>query len=186
MCNIDGVTFRFVDTAGLRDTDDRLEQMGIDRTHRAIEQAQIVVQMSEAGTESERETVTVGEGQTLIRVVNKIDKYARVEMESADVVYMSARSGEGIEELRRRLRAVIDTDAVYAGATVVSNSRHYEALNRALDALLHAREALTMGLSGELLSEELRDVLRHLGEITGEVTSQDILNNIFSKFCIGK
>ncbi|MBQ7341634.1 MAG: tRNA uridine-5-carboxymethylaminomethyl(34) synthesis GTPase MnmE [Alistipes sp.] len=186
MCNIDGVTFRFVDTAGLRDTDDRLEQMGIDRTHRAIEQAQIVVQMSEAGTESERETVTIGEGQTLIRVVNKIDKYARVEMESADVVYMSARSGEGIEELRRRLRAVIDTDAVYAGATVVSNSRHYEALNRALEALLHAREALTMGLSGELLSEELRDVLRHLGEITGEVTSQDILNNIFSKFCIGK
>lgn len=186
MCNIDGVTFRFIDTAGLHDTDDHLERMGIERTHRAIEQAQIVVQMSEAGAESERESIEIGEGKSLIRVVNKIDKFAHRQTLDTDVVYLSAKNGEGVEELRRRLRATIDTDGVYAGETVVSNSRHYEALKRALESLSHARIALTEGLSGELLSEELREVLRHLGEITGEVTSQEILNNIFSKFCIGK
>ena len=196
MCNIDGVMFRFVDTAGLRDTDDRLERMGIERTQRAVEQAQIVVQMVEAGADGEAEPVSVTDEQTLIRVVNKIDKYssacAMVEdgnhdgKEGGDVIYISAKHGEGVDELRRRLRATIDTEGVYAGESVVSNGRHYEALQRALEALLHSREALVEGLSGELLSEELREVLRHLGEITGEITSQDILNNIFSKFCIGK
>ncbi len=190
MCNIDGVMFRFVDTAGLRDTDDRLEKMGIDRTRRALEQAQIVVQMTDAGSGGVVETLELRDDQTLIRVMNKIDRFTEEEkrhlVDGEDVVAISAKSGYGVEELRRRLRSVIDTDGVYAGETVVSNGRHYEALCRAMDALRHAQKALGEGLSGELLSEELREVLHHLGEITGEVTSQDILNNIFSKFCIGK
>ena len=190
MCNIDGVLFRFVDTAGLRTTDDRLEQMGIDRTHRAVEQAQIVVQMTDAGCGSMVEPLALRDDQTLIRVVNKIDRCSEEELsrlvEGKDVVAISAKSGDGVDELRRQLRYSVDTAGIYAGETVVSNSRHYEALCHALDALSHARTALNEGLSGELLSEELREVLRHLGEITGEVTSQEILNNIFSKFCIGK
>ncbi|MBO5875822.1 MAG: tRNA uridine-5-carboxymethylaminomethyl(34) synthesis GTPase MnmE [Alistipes sp.] len=190
VCNIDGVVFRFVDTAGLRQTDDRLEQMGIDRTHQALERAQIVVQMSDAGNESEAEPLMLQEGQTLIRVVNKIDKYADLgSVSTADesgIIYLSAKSGEGVDTLRQRLRSVIDTEGIYAGETVVSNSRHYEALCRALKALSLARQALADGVSGDLLSEELHEVLRHIGEITGEVTSQEILNNIFSTFCIGK
>ena len=190
MCNIDGVVFRFVDTAGLRDTDDKLEQMGIDRTRRAVEQAQIVVQMVDASSMAAAESIALRDDQTLIRVVNKIDAYPDAERYHIagceDVVAISAKSGDGVDALRQRLRATIDTEGVYAGETVVSNSRHYEALDRALQALSYARQALADGLSGELLSEELREVLRHLGEITGEVTSQDILNNIFSKFCIGK
>ena len=186
MCNIDGVLFRFIDTAGLRDTDDRLEQMGIDRTHRALEQARIVIAMVDAGETHESEPIAVGTEQTLIRVANKVDKYATADRATADTIYISAKSGEGVDELRRRLRATIDTERIYAGETVVSNSRHYEALERALQALQQAHKALGDGLSGELLSEELREVLHYLGEITGEVTSQDILTNIFSKFCIGK
>ena len=192
MCNIDGVLFRFIDTAGLRTTDDRLEQMGIDRTHRALEQARIVIAMVDAGTDSdshESEPITVTAEQTLIRVVNKIDKCAATVKGGAandDTIYISAKSGEGVDSLRRQLRATIDTERIYAGETVVSNSRHYEALERASQALRQARQALHDGLSGELLSEELREILHHLGEITGEVTSQDILTNIFSKFCIGK
>lgn len=189
MCNIDGVVFRFVDTAGLRDTDDQLEQMGIDRTMRALEQARIVIQMVDANDPEQSEAIVVGAEQTLIRVVNKIDKCAASAgrgAEADDTIYISAKSGEGVDELRRQLRATIDTERIYAGETVISNGRHYEALERASRALQQARRALDDGLSGELLSEELREILHHLGEITGEVTSQDILTNIFSKFCIGK
>lgn len=190
MCNIEGVVFRFIDTAGLRNTEDRLEKMGIDRTHRALAQAQIVIQMVDAGADTETEDIALHEGQSLIRVVNKIDtltnKRGKSAAEDAQTIYMSAKSGEGVEQLRTRLRASIDTEGIYAGETVISNGRHYEALQRASHALAQARHALTTGLSGELLSEELREVLHHLGEITGEVTSQEILNNIFSKFCIGK
>ena len=189
MCNIDGVVFRFVDTAGLRDTDDQLEQMGIDRTMRALEQARIVIQMVDANDPEQSEAIVAGADQTLIRVANKIDKCAALAGRGADAddtIYISAKSGEGVEELRRQLRATIDTERIYAGETVISNGRHYEALERASQALQQARRALDDGLSGELLSEELREILHHLGEITGEVTSQDILTNIFSKFCIGK
>lgn len=189
MCNIDGVVFRFVDTAGLRDTDDQLEQMGIDRTMRALEQARIVIQMVDANDPEQSEAIVVGAEQTLIRVANKIDKCAASAgrgAEADDTIYISAKSGEGVDELRRQLRATIDTERIYAGETVISNGRHYEALERASRALQQARRALDDGLSGELLSEELREILHHLGEITGEVTSQDILTNIFSKFCIGK
>ncbi len=186
MCNIDGVVFRFVDTAGLRNTEDRLEQMGIDRTRCAVEQAQIVVQMVDINGSGVTENIATRDDQVLIRAYNKVDTISDLNRDDVEAVYLSAKSGEGIEELRCRLRAAIDTESIYAGKTVVSNVRHYEALNHALQALLRAREVLVAGLSGELLSEELHDVLRHLGEITGEITSQDILNNIFSKFCIGK
>ena len=145
--------------------------------------------MVDANDPEQSEAIVVGAEQTLIRVANKIDKCAASAGRGADAddtIYISAKSGEGVDELRRQLRATIDTERIYAGETVISNGRHYEALERASRALQQARRALDDGLSGELLSEELREILHHLGEITGEVTSQDILTNIFSKFCIGK
>lgn len=182
-CNIDGVQFRFVDTAGIRTTDDRLEQMGIERTMKALREARIVIQMIEAGC-SGFEPVAVGDGQTLIVVANKADRSD--DRSVNDAIYISAKSGDGVDELRARLRSTVDTERIYAGETVVSNARHFAALQRASEALTRAMTALHSGLSGELLSEEIREVLQHIGEITGDVTSDDILKNIFSKFCVGK
>ena len=182
-CNIDGVQFRFVDTAGIRTTDDRLEQMGIERTMKALREARIVIQMIEAGC-SDFEPVAVGDGQTLIVVANKADRSD--DRSVNDAIYISAKSGDGVDKLRARLRSTVDTERIYAGETVVSNARHFAALQRASEALTRAMTALHSGLSGELLSEEIREVLQHIGEITGDVTSDDILKNIFSKFCVGK
>ena len=102
------------------------------------------------------------------------------------MVYISAKSGLGIDKLRTRLREVTDTTQLSSGSIVVSNMRHYSALNKASEALADARKAMMMNISSELLSEDIRRILHHLGEITGEITTTDILQTIFSKFCIGK
>ena len=184
-CDIDGVRFRFIDTAGLRQTDDIIEQLGIERTRKAIADARIIISISEAGVAAE--PIAARDGQTLIEVVNKVDINGLSAGGSTDErLYISAKTGVGIDELRSRLRSTVDTAGAYTGETIVTNARHFEALQRASAALDSARSALDSGLSGELLSEEIREVLSILGEITGSVTSDDILQNIFSKFCIGK
>ncbi len=180
---IDDIRFRFIDTAGLHETDDRLEQMGIERTERAMREAQIVLYMTEP-SESRVELPRLGEGQTLLRVVNKMD--TTEERGVADAIYISAREGEGIEELRSALRATVDTDGLYRGEVVVSNMRHFEALSRAHTSLRTAVKALDMGVSEELLSEDIRTAINALAEITGKITSEDILRNVFANFCIGK
>ncbi len=214
---IDGVLFRFIDTAGLRNTDDRLERMGIERTHEAIDKAHIVLHLTTPDHDDEH--FDAAADRRVIKVLNKIDLLrADAQQDSnratephaasetcpvADsrndataaagsndgndgIVRISAKCGDGIDELRRRLRATVDTDRLSEGIVTVSNMRHYEALRRADEALSRAVTALDDNLPTELLSEEIRDILRPLGEITGEITSDDILASIFSKFCIGK
>ena len=184
-CDIDGVRFRFIDTAGIRQTDDIVEKMGIERTLKAIADARIIISLTEAGVAAEQ--IAAHDGQTLIEVVNKVDISGLAADSAADGrIYISAKTGAGIEELRARLRGTVDTSGAYTGETIVTNARHYEALQRASSALEAARAALKSGLSGELLSEDIREVLNILGEITGSITSEDILQNIFSRFCIGK
>ncbi|MBQ7856217.1 MAG: tRNA uridine-5-carboxymethylaminomethyl(34) synthesis GTPase MnmE [Alistipes sp.] len=178
---IDDVRFRFIDTAGIRKTDDLLEQMGIDRTLRAIERADIVVNMKEP--DGDFEPLALQEGQTEIRVVNKADTTTQ-RREGA--IYISARDGEGVEQLCDALRDTVDTEALYRGDAVVSNLRHYEALSAANEALDSAVQALSAGISSELLAEHIRTAISALGEITGEITSDTILQSIFSSFCIGK
>ncbi|MBO7221263.1 MAG: tRNA uridine-5-carboxymethylaminomethyl(34) synthesis GTPase MnmE [Alistipes sp.] len=180
---IDDIRFRFVDTAGLHDTDDRLEQMGIERTERAMRQAQIVLYMMEP-SQVEFELPTLGSEQTLLLVVNKIDTSSERSVEGA--IYISAREGEGIDELRNALRSTVDTEGLYRGEVVVSNMRHFEALSRAHSALTAAVSALDMGVSEELLAEDIRSAITALAEITGRITSDDILKNVFANFCIGK
>ena len=180
---IDDIRFRFVDTAGLHDTDDRLEKMGIERTERAIRQAQIVLYMTEP-SQTELELPELSDEQTLLLVVNKIDTSSARDIEGA--IYISAREGEGIDKLRQALRATVDTEGLYRGEVVVSNMRHFEALNRAHAALAAAVSALDYGISEELLAEDIRSAINALAEITGRITSDDILKNIFSHFCIGK
>ena len=180
---IDDIRFRFVDTAGLHDTDDRLEQMGIERTERAMRQAQIVLYMVEP-LQSGVEMPQLAEGQQLILVVNKADTTSVRDID--DAIYISAREGEGVDELRRALRETVDTEGLYRGEVVVSNMRHFEALNRAHESMQAALSALEMGISEELLAEDIRSAITALSEITGRITSDDILKNVFANFCIGK
>lgn len=179
---IDGIRFRFIDTAGIRTTDDTLEKMGIERTIAAVKKAQIVVSMAEPT--GSFKSVELTENQTLIRVVNKAD--TTLERNFTDAIYISARENMGIDTLRAALRETVDTTAVYRGEAVVSNLRHYEALSAAYAALTSAQTALANNISTELLSEDIRVAINHIGEITGSITSDTILQSIFSSFCIGK
>ena len=179
---IDGIRFRFIDTAGIRTTDDTLERMGIERTLSAIKRAQIVISMAEPAGDFER--VELSENQTLIHVVNKAD--TSPERNNSQAIYISARENVGIENLTHALRETVDTTAAYRGEAVVSNLRHYEALTAAHIALTAAHAALINDISSELLAEDIRLAINHIGEITGSITSDTILQSIFSSFCIGK
>lgn len=180
---IDDIRFRFIDTAGLHETDDRLEQMGIERTERAIRQAQIIIYMVEP-IDSGVELPQLTDDQRVILVANKMDTTSERGVEGA--IYISARDGEGVDSLREALRATVDTEGLYRGEVVVSNLRHFEALSRAHSSLQAALSALDMGVSEELLAEDIRSAINSLAEITGKITSDDILKNVFSRFCIGK
>ena len=182
---INGVRYRFVDTAGIHATADTLEQMGIDRTHRAIANASIVIHLTTADNPT-FDAIEHNDSQHHIHVVNKIDATPAPATLGADTLCISAKSGIGIDELRSRLAATIDTSKLGTGSVVISNMRHYAALREAHTALTSALTAMDNGLPSDLLSEDIRRVVHHLGEITGEITSDDILQSIFSNFCIGK
>lgn len=183
---IDGIRFRFVDTAGIRTTNDTLEQMGIERAMRAIERANIIVHVAPVDN-PKYDDISIRGNQRYIRVINKIDTSTSSKFEADnDTLTISAKYGDGIDELRAHLRSVVDTSQLSSGSVVVSNMRHYAALSDAAEALNDARRAMRSGLPADLISEDIRRVIHHIGEITGEITSDDILHSIFSKFCIGK
>lgn len=182
---IDGIRYRFIDTAGLRTTDDSLEQMGIDRTYRAIEKANIILHLVSADN-PEFSSITTLNNQHYIKVINKIDNFTLSKDVCKDAVYISAKQEIGIDELRQRIRQTTDTSQLSSGSIVVSNMRHYAALNSAQESLHIALTALGNNTPSDLVSSDIRRILHHLGEITGEITTDDILHNIFSNFCIGK
>ena len=231
--NIDGVDYRFIDTAGVHQTDDKLELMGIDRTRQALEKARIVLWITtadepgsnvgskirsnvgsnvgnqsghnahnapdtEAALKAEFAAATgieLTSEQILYLIINKIDLHSDTNNSSAVTaegtedkytLRLSAKTGEGIRTLVAALAHCVDATAAYRGEAIVTNQRHYHALCEALTALDAALDGLQHGLTSELLSEDIRAAINHLGEITGEITSDDILQNIFSKFCIGK
>ena len=190
--NIDGVIYRFIDTAGLHSTDDRLEQMGIERTEQALRKARIILWMQDYNdTEATLEDYTPTKDQTLLRVINKIDlrgeKTLGTEKNSgAPTYYISAKSGEGVEQLIDAFKQTTNASAAYQGEVIVSSQRHYDALMQSRTALESALSALDNGISSDLLSEDIRQVMHHLGTITGEITTTEILQSIFSRFCIGK
>ncbi|MBQ5753989.1 MAG: tRNA uridine-5-carboxymethylaminomethyl(34) synthesis GTPase MnmE [Alistipes sp.] len=180
---IDDVRFRFVDTAGLHATDDMLERMGIERTEQAIRRARVVVYVTEPSS-GVGELPMLSAEQVLMVVVNKMDTTDRRDVEGA--LYISARENQGIDELRTALRQTVDTDGAYRGDVIVSNLRHFESLARAHKDIEMAVAALSSGVSEELLAEDIRGAISALAEITGSVTNDDILQTIFSRFCIGK
>ena len=174
---INGVLFRFIDTAGIRETKDTIEQMGIERSRRAIEQAQIIVEVIDSTKPQPMEGLPE---EKVIRVWNKGD---RLKVKGERILVISAKLGE-LGDLRERLveKAALPSSE----ATMITSARHYEALSRGLDAIRRVKRGLAEGVSGEFLSMDLEECLEALGEVTGKITSQEVLNNIFSKFCIGK
>lgn len=198
--DINGVTYRFIDTAGLRSTDDELERMGIGRTLDAVSKARIILLVvdSEKAQPGDIEEQVAGLGlrdeQRLCIVLNKADKLSGRRVlatkagagEHYEYVSLSAKTGENLDLLIDWLRSNIDTDSLYAGTVVVSNARHYEAVMRSGEAIGKVLEGLSSGISSDLLAEEVRQALHYLGAITGEITTDEILGSIFSKFCIGK
>ena len=189
--NIDGVVFRFLDTAGIRTTDDRLEQMGIQRTIQSIRRARIIIYLAAADSLGPDGSIpqpdfTLSREQTLLTVVNKIDTCPTLVLPEG-TIGISARSGAGIDDLCLALRECVDTRALFQGDPVVSHSRHFQALSQASGALQQALSAFD-SLPADLLAEEIRTVTAALGSITGRglITPDEILSSIFSKFCIGK
>ncbi len=189
---IDGVTFRFIDTAGVHATQDKLELMGIERTHSAIEKAQIIIHLTDIHSPNALELNNIRDDQKVIRVINKVDiatKDCRSKTESAinsKIIKISAKENQGIDKLKASLRDQIETKSLYEGAPIVSNIRHHELLTKALKALKAAQQGLKENLPTDLLCQEIREVLHNIGSITGSITTNDILGEIFSKFCIGK
>lgn len=189
---IDGVLFRFIDTAGIRATDDAIEKLGIERSFKKAAEARIVVLLGDASVVSEgafRTQATmlrerIGSGPQLIPVLNKIDLPGAHA--GSSVMHISAKTGAGIGELKDAFIEHVQALQQDDGGIVVTNVRHVEALGHARQALHEARTALGEGVSGELLAIDLRRAQHHLGEITGRITPDDLLGSIFGRFCIGK
>lgn len=201
--SIADLTFRLIDTAGIRDTTDVVEAEGVRRSKAAVSKALVVILMTDAAAGAEGSAQAVREvrqfmrpdDQSLIVAINKTDvtpaEWAtdrwRREVGATAVVRMAAKEGLGVDELRQRMvEAVSGQDTVVGEDVVVTNARHYEALVAAREALLRVSAGLASGQGGELVSMDLRDATDALASITGEVSSQDVLNNIFKNFCVGK
>ncbi len=203
--SIGGIGFRFIDTAGIRDTEDVIEGLGIRKTFEKIEQAQIVIylfdaekfQMSNSKFQIEIETIKNKYPlKNLIIVANKVDKLSNSELHKLDVtlteikgsshLLLAAKKGIGIKDLEERLLEFVNTGALRNNETIVTNSRHYDALLKSLEEIIRVQEGIDANLSGDLLAIDIRQALYHFGEITGQVSNDELLGNIFANFCIGK
>ncbi|MBP2833823.1 tRNA uridine-5-carboxymethylaminomethyl(34) synthesis GTPase MnmE [Aquimarina sp. U1-2] len=198
---IGGIGFRFIDTAGIRDTKDVVESIGIQKTFEKIEQAQVVIYLVDSSlltVDSISELKTeIGKIQNkypqkpLLIVANKIDKLEQNQIdhlisEIENIHLLSAKSGLGVEELQNKLLDFVNTGVLRNNETIVTNTRHYDALLKALEEIQKVQYGLDTGLSGDLMAIDIRQALYHFGEITGEISNDDLLGNIFANFCIGK
>ena len=220
---INGIGFRFIDTAGIRETKDVVESIGIQKTFEKIEQAQVILYLLDTATLAGDENkvkqliVEIKKLQNkfpqtpLVVVANKIDQLAEegttkllndlAVISNSDtseenshtskntyttLLPLAAKPGIGVEELKEKLVSFVNTGALRNNETIVTNTRHYDALLKALEEINKVQDGLDMGLSGDLMAIDIRQALYHFGEITGEITSDDLLGNIFANFCIGK
>lgn len=210
---IDGITFRFIDTAGIRKTDDVVENIGIERTFQKMEEAKIVIWLlDEQPSASEIEEMKLkNQGKKLLVVFNKMDKLENDKLafdkfthscgsdsseseasegdssEPEAPLFISARTGENVSSLEQALVKAADIPEITENDVIITSARHYEALLRAHNSLSRVLESMEMGMSGDIIAEDLKMVLEELGEITGgQISSQETLNNIFKHFCIGK
>src|SRR5690554_574737 len=201
---IGGISFRFIDTAGIRETVDVIEGLGIQKTFQKIEQAQVVIYLFDAekfhpevsGSDSkfQLEIETIQNKyplKNLVIVANKVDKLSQEEIKNlqsaiSNLQLLSAKSRQGVEELQNKLLDFVNTGALRNNETIVTNSRHYDAMLKALEEIIKVQEGIDSGLSGDLLAIDIRQALQYFGEITGEISNDELLGNIFANFCIGK
>jgi len=198
--SIGGIGFRFIDTAGIRETKDVVESIGIKKTFEKIEQSQVTIYLFDTSQQIHNlETVQLEiekirnkyPQKPLLIVGNKTDKLKTEELSSvkdaiSSIILLSAKSGSGVEALTDALLNLINTGALRNNETIVTNTRHYDALLKAFEEVQKVQYGLDTGLSGDLLAIDIRQALYHFGEITGEITNDDLLGNIFANFCIGK
>lgn len=183
---LSGMLFRFIDTAGMRQTDDTIESLGIERSRQAAQKAAVIIHLQDASQPSDTlSQLTDIEDKKVIQVYNKVDLLGEHNQRADGAIWISAKSGD-IEVLKQKLVGFASEQYDTRNAVTISNTRHYEALVRAREAIKRVQDGLQMQISGEFLSMDLQDCLTALGEITGQITSQEVLNNIFGKFCIGK
>ncbi len=203
---IDGINFRFIDTAGIRDTKDVVENIGIKKTYENIEKAQLVLLLISAEDFKNR----LGDGRLLddrlktifdlqkkypdkkiLTIINKVDLLSSNEIQNLtfkiqNAIFLSSKEKKGIEELKEELIKLANIGALSNNQTIVSNSRHFEALNQAFIAIKEVQKGIENNISSDLFATDIRSALHYLGLISGEVTTEDLLGNIFANFCIGK
>ena len=206
--NIDGVLFRLIDTAGLRDTDDRIEAIGIERSLRCAEKAMIILWILDCESQNPLDDYSCRAVSEIMKreseccvlpVLNKTDVASseriqdiRTQLEEFGngrlhaSVEISAKTGKGVDRLTEQLKSLSGIALVDAEDILVSNVRHYESLKQATASINRTVEALNSGLPGDLIAQDLRETINHLSSITGKITTADILQNIFTRFCIGK
>jgi len=199
--SIGGIGFRFIDTAGIRETEDLVEGIGIRKTFEKIEQAQVIIylvdsiQLTAEGIDLlklEIEKLKNKHPQKpCITILNKVDQLNQkeeisIKKQLPNALLLSAKNGTGVNDLKHQLLEFVNTGALRNNETIITNTRHYDALIKALEAVEKVNFAMDDGISGDLLSLDIREALHHFGEITGEITSDDLLGNIFANFCIGK
>lgn len=202
---INGIGFRFIDTAGIRDTKDVVESIGIKKTFEKIEQAQVVMYLVDSvlcsAISLESLNVEIGKIKNqfplkpIIVVLNKVDQLSQKELTNIldqlttyniQPITISAKNKEGIEDLKNQLLSFVNTGALRNNETIVTNTRHYDSLLKALEEIQKVTFGLNSGLSSDLMAIDIKQALYYFGEITGEVTNDELLGNIFANFCIGK
>ena len=197
--NMGGVTFRFIDTAGIRETNDTIESLGIERTFQKLEQAEIVLWMVDATdaasqiNQLSKQILPRCEGKHLILVFNKADLMTDASSvvpagfpDNVQSIALSAKRRTNIDELQQILVSSANLPSVTQNDVIVTNVRHYEVLTHALEAIKRVQEGLRSNLSGDFVSQDIRECIFHLNDIAGEVTNDMVLRNIFEHFCIGK
>lgn len=202
--NIGGITFRFIDTAGIRETNDTIESLGIERTFQKLDQAEIVLWMIDAADAVSQIKQLSGkilprcEGKHLILVFNKADLVGASQKDaltsllphlsekSLNFIFISAKQRLHTDELQKALIEAAHLPTITQNDVIVTNVRHYEALTSAKDAIQRVQSGLSVNLSGDFLSQDIRECIFHLSDIAGEVTNDMVLQNIFEHFCIGK
>lgn len=189
--NIDGIVFRLIDTAGIREGAEEIEALGIERSHEKIEQATIVLCMADGTSEANvqqmiewaNELEKKHPGKKVVRLINKSDV---ANSTRENTIQISAKQGANIDALKSELVSLVQGDFDLNDETIVSNLRHYEALIKTSDALEKALNGLDTGISADFVAMDIRQAMYELGQITGDISTDDLLGNIFSKFCIGK
>lgn len=199
--SIQGITYRFIDTAGIRETQDAIEKMGIKRTYQQIEQASIILWVIDSTQVNEHidwmaeRIVSRSEGKKLILVFNKLDKINEEECRvlellfeniTAERLFISAAKHQHIDALLHHLHQAAAIPSIGDQDVIITNMRHFQALTQALSAIERVQTGLSTGLSGDFVSQDIRECLHYLGEITGQISNDEVLGAIFSRFCIGK